>query len=309
MFSGLFKPQSPATAIGFGNGTVSAVSLQKAGRNRFGIRRAATTEIPDGLLIPSFDQSNISDADSFVRLLDGLAVDAGLGGQNKWSAALPAATARTAIITLDETPGSRTELNEVLDWKTETSFGVGASEMRVSRYPISSSDKGKTRYFATAVKLAVLEEYENAFDELGWKVGMIVPKAVGESNWFSRTAGDSLLISAQSDGFTALLMRNSEPVVVRSVTCAESELDDEIYRLLVYYQDRVAAGSADGRLSRLLVLGEGVDSKRVDAITSEAIGEVLNVLRPDDIGFEIPVNGLSFEDLAAPAGLATLKWR
>jgi hypothetical protein len=308
MFSGLIKPKCPSNAIGFGNGTVSAVSIIKAGRERFGIKRAATTQIPDGLLNSSFDESNISSQSEFVRLLEGLAVEAGLGGSKNWAVALPAVAARTAIITLDETPASKSELAEVLDWKTETAFGVPSSELRVSRYSISQSESGKNRYFAAAVKLSVLEEYEAAFESLGWKAGLITPKAVGESNWFARKLGDSLLISAQSDGFTALLMRNREPVVVRSVTCAESELDDEIYRLLVYYQDRVASGSAEGGLSRLLVLGEGVLTERVDAITSEAIGSVLKVMSPDDVGFEMPAGGLRFEDLAAPAGLATLNW-
>ncbi len=48
-----------------------------------------------------------------------------------------------------------------------------------------------------------------------------------------------MLISSQTDGFVALMMRRGEPTVVRSVTCAETESDDEIFRLLMFYRDRL----------------------------------------------------------------------
>ncbi len=308
MFGSLVRPNFPSAAIGFGNETVSAVSLQKEGRNRFGIKRAATSEIPDGVLIPSFDDINIPDEFELVNILQGLVTEGGLAGRKKWSAALPANSARTVIITLEETPASKTELNEVLDWKTETAFGVPAATLRVSRQKITPSVNGKARYFVTGLKLSVLDEYESIFSSMGWHVGLILPRAVGESSWFSRSSGDSLLISAQNDGFTALLVRDREPVVVRSVTCGETELDDEIYRLLVYYQDRVAREGGDGHLSRLMVLGDGLNKERVNLITAEAMGEPIGVVVPDDLGFNIPVGNLRFQDLAAPAGLATLGW-
>ncbi len=308
MFGSLIRPNFPSAAIGFGNGTISAVSLQKEGRSRFGIKRAATSEIPVGVLNPSFDELNIPDEYELINLLQALVTDGGLAGRKKWSAALPANSARTAILTLEEVPASKTELNEVLDWKTETAFGVPAATLRVSRQKITPSLNGKIRYFVTGLKLSVLDEFESVFSAMGWQVGLILPRALGESSWFARSSGDSLLISAQNDGFTALLVRDREPVVVRSVTCREAELDDEIYRLLVYYQDRVAMEGGDGHLSRLMVLGEGLNSERLNLITAEAMGEPVAVVIPEDLGFNIPVGSLRFQDLAAPAGLATLGW-
>ncbi len=308
MLGSLVNPAYPRTAIGFGNGTVTAVSLQKEGRDRFAIRRAATVDLPVEMLSPSFDYQNIPDEYALAHLLESLVIDAGLGGNKKWSAALPAATARTAIITLDASPASRSELEDVLDWKSETVFGVSAEELRVTRIRISPAASGNARYFCSAVHLGVLAEYERVFTSLGWQAGLILPRVVGESNWFVHSVGDSLLISTQNDGFTALLLRNREPIVVRSVTCSESEIDDEIYRLLMYYQDRVAHNGGDGRLSRLMVLGDPLDKERLYEITAEAVGSELQVVRPNDLGFEIPANNLSFDDLAAPAGLASLAW-
>ncbi|NNE68241.1 MAG: hypothetical protein HKN33_16880 [Pyrinomonadaceae bacterium] len=305
MFGALLNPNYPKAAIGFGSGNVSAVSLSRQGRGRFGVRSAATIAVGEEILSPSFDSPNVLDHFGLLAVLDRLVTDAGLASQKKWSVTLPSASTRTSIITLDDAPASRSELEDVLDWKCENTFGGSSSELSVTRFKISPASDSRPRYFASAVQYTVLDEYEAVFEELGWQAGLILPRPLGESNWFSRVPGDSLLISTQENGFTALLMRDKEPVVVRSVTCQRSEIDDEVYRLLIYYQDRFATGG-EGHLSKLLVLGAGIDRERISEITREATGNVLHIATPEDLGFEIPAGNLSFEDLAAPAGLASL---
>ena len=97
-------------------------------------------------------------------------------------------------------------------------FRRTSGEMRISRRKIKPDANGKSRYFATAVKLSVIDEYETMFETLGWQAGLILPRAVSEANWLvdSKNKDDSLLISSQTDGFTALLLRGDEPTVVRS---------------------------------------------------------------------------------------------
>jgi hypothetical protein len=212
-------------------------------------------------------------------------------------------------LTLDTEPASASELAEVLDWKSEQVFGASAGEMRISRQKISADRDGKARYFATAVKLSVIDEYETLFETQGWQAGLILPRAVSESNWLTadkKDKSDSLLISSQTDGFTALLMRGDEPAVVRTVTCTESERDDEIYRLLMFYRDRIADNNSNNLLEKLLVVGRDFVPAKIREISAEALGTALNILRPEDVGLNLPSNSLSFDDIAAPAGLAAL---
>jgi hypothetical protein len=117
-------------------------------------------------------------------------------------------------------------------------------------------------------------------------------------------ATDSMLISETNDGFTAMLIRGQEPAVVRSVTCTPAEVGDEIYRLVMFYNDRVASGG--GTLDRLLVLGHEMTPDSVQSIASEALGRDIRVLSSADVGLDIPATNLNFSDLAAPAGLAAL---
>jgi hypothetical protein len=221
---------------------------------------------------------------------------------------LPSNTARSAILTLDSEPASANELSEILDWKSEQVFGATSGEMRISRQKITADRDGKARYFATAVKLSVIDEYETLFETQGWKAGLILPRAVSESNWLidRQNKTDSLLISSQNDGFTALLMRGEEPVVVRTVICSESEREDEIFRLLMFYRDRLAQEQSESPLDNLLVIGRDLVPEKIREISNDALGKALNILRPEDIGLYIPSSSLRFDDIAAPAGLAAL---
>ena len=309
MLENLTQPNYPRAALGLEQTSVTALALQKEGRGRFGIRQAATVELPANLLVPNFIERNISSADEMLVLLEEAVTNAGLLKQKRWSVSLPSNTARTAILTLETEPASKNELEEILDWKSEQTFGVSSGEMRISRRKIKADKTSKARYFATAVKLSVIDEYETLFERLGWRAGLIMPRAVSEANWLvdAKSKSDSLLISSQSDGFVALLLRGDEPNVVRSVTCTESETDDEIYRLLMFYRDRFGDAN-ENSLEKLLVVGRNFAPARLKEIADEALGKTLAILRPEDVGLSMPEQSFSFDDLAAPAGLAALGW-
>ena len=97
--------------------------------------------------------------------------------------------------------------------------------------------------------------------------------------------------------------------MVRTVTCTESERDDEIYRLLMFYHDRFAAGGTGGLLERILLVGRGLVPAKIREISAEALGNELQVLRPEEVGLNMPASAINFDDVAAPAGLAALGWR
>ncbi len=309
MFSKLTTPNYPNAALGIEEGRITAVSLQGQGRGSFSVRAASTVDLPAGLLKPNFLDQNITSGFEFSSSLREAAESAGLLKQKRWSIALPSSTARTAILVLDSEPASKQETEEILDWKAEQNFGAPATALRLAMEKISPDPSGRSRYFATAVMLSVIDEYETQFESLGWKAGLILPRAVGEANWLTDRSSDSLLISETSDGFTGLLLRSGEPAVVRSVTCSTSEMDDEIYRLLMFYNDRFGGEHGNSLLQRLLVIGKNFVPAKVQTIATEALGRALNVLSPEDVGLTLPGGGLSFNDLAAPAGLAALGFK
>jgi hypothetical protein len=121
-------------------------------------------------------------------------------------------------------------------------------------------------------------------------------------------SGDALLLSASEDGFTAIIFREKSPLILRSVNCAASEREDELYRLLMFYRDRRSAEEPENgtRLTRLMVVG--LNGERATEIVNETTGGNLRPLVADDLGLSLPTHDLSFDAIAAPAGLAALSF-
>jgi hypothetical protein len=307
----LIDPWYPATAVGLEKGVASVIQLERVKGSTCRLRRAATFNIADALLRPSFDEVNIEDPRQLASVLSELATSAGLLKQKRWSLSLPEATARTQVLTIETQPQSSSELQEILKWKIERGFGAPMEELSISRERLQKDAQGRDRYLVIGIRKAILAEYERLLDALGWRAGLILPRHLGESQWLVRngSVGDSLLLSGSSQGFTGVFFRDKHPLIVRTVECTSDEFEDEFYRLLLFYRDRSAPEEPQGSgLLRLMVVGEGITKERAGEIVKETTGDDVRSLRAEDLGLQLPNRDFSFDSIAAPAGLATMSW-
>ena len=310
MLSKLLKPRFPSSAVGIEKGAASIVQLDRS-RGGFVIKRASSVNLPPDLIRATFDESNITDPSELVAVLSDLMTSAGLLRQRKWSVALPEASTKAAILTLEGAAGSRSEVEEVFEWKTERAFGAPFNELRIAREQLPPNEQKQARYLVTGVRLDVLAEYEAVFGALRWQTGLILPRHAGEEQWLRNGQhGDGLLLTTHNDGFTAVLMRRNQPVTLRSVVCDKDECDDELHRLLLFYRDRAGSAAAEEAptVNRLLVLGSLLDKQRVADVIRETLGVSLRPLDATDVRLTIPAGDIPFDLLAAPAGLARLAW-
>ena len=271
------------------------------------VKRAATVALPESLIRPSFDEPNITDSNELVSALGSLATSAGLMRQKRWSVTLPDAASRSMIITLESKPSSGAELEEVLRWKMERGFGEALEELSISRERLPQDAEGRERYLAVATRAGIVQEFEDVLAALGWRAGLILPRHMGEAQWLTMNGAqdDSLLISSSQTGFTALVFRGKQPLIIRSIECEAAECEDELFRLLLYYRDR--RGVQDGGLlNRVLVLGDMFSKQRVYEILNETLETDVRPLDADDVGLHQLSPELNFDTIAAPAGLATL---
>jgi hypothetical protein len=298
--------------MGFEKGLATMVQLDHGRGGSSSLRRAATVALPESLIHPSFDEPNISDPTELSAALTDLATSAGLLQQKRWSVALPETTSRTLIVTLETEPASQAELEEVLTWKMERGFGASLDELSISRERLPADSQGRERYLVIATHAAILAEYESVMHALGWRAGLIVPRHIGEGQWLTMNGapGDALLLSSSEKGFTAVVFRGKQPLIVRTVTCDPHECEDELYRLLLFYRDRRGGEAEAGqRLARVLVVGDLLSKDRTCEIVNETLGADLRSLEAEDLGLQLATRKLSFDAIAAPAGLATLSWQ
>ena len=288
------------------------VQLEGGRGKSFALRRAASIALPEALISPGFEEQNIADRAELAEALNELATSAGLLRQRKLSVALPEASARALILTPESQVASKGELEEILNWKMERGFGAPVDEVSISRQRLAKDRQGRDRYLAIGVRNSVLAEYESVFHSLGWRAGMVLPRHFGEARWLVRNGkgGDSLLVTAHDAGFTAAVFRDHQPLILRSVVCAEDEREDEFYRLLLFYRDRqtVESDNDSERIAHLLVVGTGFSKQRASEIADETLGGHVHTLAPADVGLQLPASELSFDAIAGAAGLATMHW-
>jgi hypothetical protein len=313
VFSKLVNPWYPSTALGFEKGLATMVQLERGRRGASSLRRAATVALPESLIRPSFDEPNISDPAEMKAALTELARSAGLLQQKRWSVALPEAASRSLILTLESPAPSGSELEEVLRWKMERGFAFSLEDLAISRERLTADPQGRDRYLVVATHAAILQEYEDLLHSLGWRAGLILPRHIGEGRWLTLNGSkdDALLLSSSEQGFTAVVFRGKQPLIIRTVMCDPDECEDELYRLLLFYRDRRSGeGERIGQaLSRLLIVGEMLNKGRACAIVNETLEADLRSLGAEDLGLQLSTRELEFDAIAAPAGLATFSWQ
>jgi hypothetical protein len=195
----------------------------------------------------------------------------------------------------------------------ERGFAFSLDELAISRERLSADQQGRERYLVVATHSAILQEYEDLLHSLGWRAGLILPRHIGEGQWLTLNGskGDALLLSSSEHGFTAVVFRGKQPLIIRTVVCDPDECEDELYRLLLFYRDRRGGDTErmGQTLSRLLIVGETLSKDKACAIVNETLGADLRALNADDLGLHLSTRELKFDAIAAPAGLATFSWQ
>jgi Tfp pilus assembly PilM family ATPase len=309
LWNALTSPVLPRTALAVTESHLALVELLRRGGG-FEPRRLAVQRLPEGLVRASLAEPNIADEAAFADHLTQTAAQAQLKGRIKLSVTLPEGSARSFVVTLDQEPASRAELEQMLDWKIGRSLGQAGgktAEMRVTHQRLSKLD-GHSRWLAAAVQENVIGQYERVFRQLGWQAGAILPQHLGEAQWLVRAglppAEDQALVSVHAHGFTAVIVRGAEPLLVREVACEPHEREDEFYRLMVFYRDRLHPAQP---ISRLLVIGSHDEQQSFWRTLASALETNPHKLTPQHLGLNVEATA-PFTKFAAAAGLATLAW-
>lgn len=301
-------PPTPNVAAGFVDDNFAVVDVRR-GRRGFSLASSAVTQLPVGLITPSFESLNIQDTVELAGVITQTAEAAGLLNKKRWSVAVPDATARTLVVALETKPSNARELNEVIEWKLERLVTVPPAELRTSRQKLRSV-AGEDHYLITVARNEVLLQYESVFADLGWKAGLILPRHMGEAQWlmWDDSAGDKMLVTANQSGFTSLIVRNGEPALVRTFVCERDAIPDELHRFALYYRDRLGNGAAASTLTQMLVLG-GIDQAEARRAVTDALESEPRTLDPAEFGIDLKGELIRFDHLAGAAGLASIAWQ
>jgi hypothetical protein len=303
-----FEPHIPHIGAGFIGDCFVVVDMQKK-RGSLAIAANAYTVLPPDLICAGFDSPNITDQRALAEIIAQTAEGAGLANRKKWSVTLPQGVTRTVVVSIEGNPTSRKEIDEILAWKVERALGISMSGLRIARGRLPGSPGGQ-RYLVTVSPEDVLAEYERVFQSIGWQVGLLLPKLLGEAEWIlgGSAACDKLLISAHPGGFTSMIVRGAQPLLIRTHDSVQS-FADEIYRVVLFYMDKFSADSeVHAGLEQLMVIGDADRNQVMQAVT-DATGSAPHLLTPGDLGLDLQGQPISFDSIAAASGPAILAWK
>jgi Tfp pilus assembly PilM family ATPase len=304
----LTAPSLPGTSLEISETHLAMITLRSRGRE-FEARNLGVVRLPAGLVRSSFTEPNIADEPAMVEVLRKTATQAGMNRVKKLGATLPAGSARSLVISLDNTPASRAELAQMMEWKVERGLGHKFGDLRVS-YRRLRDFNGRSQWIASAVFERVVDQYERIFKALDWQIGLISPQHMGEAQWLMRSKmeEDQVVVSLNERGFDAVIVRGDEPILVREVNCPPEERENEFYRLMVFYRDRLSPENAPVALNRMLTIGKPEEQLRFREVLTSALEQSAISLNPQLLGLRVDPNA-PFHHFAAAGGLATMAWR
>src|SRR5262249_45669493 len=191
----------------------------------------------------------------------------------------------------------------MIEWKAERGLGQKFDALRVN-YTRLKNFNGRPQYLVSGATEPVISQYERIFKQLGWQSGMITPQHIGEAQWLIRQGleDDQVVISVNDHGFAAVIVRGKEPLLVREGECAPEERENEFYRLLVFYRDRLAPVGEDASLNRVLTIGPAPEQRRYRDVVASAMERHVVALDPQQIGLRVDPNA-PFNYFAAAGGL------
>lgn len=306
-FNYVTAPRLPRTSLSISETHLALITLKRSGGD-FEPRNLGVSRLPAGVVRASFTEPNIADEAVLIEHLSKTASRSGMGAVKALSVSLPSGSARSIVVALESRPDSRAELEQVIEWKTERGLGQKFVDLRVN-YTRLSDLGGRPQYLVSATTERVIAQYERIFGRLGWHAGMIAPQHIGEAQWLMRQdlEDDQVVVSINERGFDAVIVRGKEPLMVREVECPPEERENEFYRLMVFYRDRLALEGADRPLNRALMLGPAFEQRLFRNVLASAIERQVVALEPRQIGLRVDPNA-PLSHFAAAGGLATLAW-
>jgi type IV pilus assembly protein PilM len=223
-----------------------ASSQDRASLDTFSVRA-----LPAGAVTPSLMPQNVSNGAALRQAIEG-AMAAVSPRQRDVAVVLPDAAVPVVLMDFESLPEREQDAAPLVRFRLKKLLPFDAERALIS-YQASRSVTGVRVVVAVAMS-AVVEEYEAAFRDVGFNPGVVLPSIVAALGAVD-AAQPTLVIKVDVATTSVAIADQGELLLVRTVangssTVTPEELADDVYPLLVFFQDTYAA-----RIQRVLVGG------------------------------------------------------
>ena len=253
----------PRRSLKLGPRQATWAELSKDWRGRPHVRYRVV-DLPQGLLMPSPVEPNVTDVDALkahLRVLIGLP-EGQSPSQRPIVLVLPDLCVRTMLLKLDTLPSRPSERDALIRWRLEKEAAFPVAGARVV-----SQVSGPQTVLVTMTGEPVLRQYETVCDELG-----LAPVRVETTSFAleplvrASSHGDEPTgcVNLLDDGFTLVIRHAGHPVFVRTKIQSPQVLEDLAASLALYEDSHPGAP-----LRCLSLVGEGPESDLAPVFSKE----------------------------------------
>jgi hypothetical protein len=194
----------PDAVFELGSGHLSGLRVASRGqapRGRF------ILSLRTGVLAPSFDRPNVTEASAVRSAIEQGKNSLGLGG-GIVSLLIPEPCVRIFILTLESVPASEAERDAFIRWRVGKQMPILPEDLRVV-YDISPGAPPSKVIVSTA-RDAVIREYEGLFESAGLHVGTVTVPSLSLVNLVGGSPGrNGVLLNVESDSLSFLAIMDS----------------------------------------------------------------------------------------------------
>lgn len=238
----LVEPDYPEVAVEVRPRGIAAVRLAREGRQTT-LGAAAVVDLPEGALDVTLARSNIADPEAFRSALGGALERAGALSGGPVSLVLPDPAVRLVLVDGAGLKNRRADAEETIRFRLHKAlpFDVRAARLAWDRRP-------RVGRVLVAVALEeVVRSYEEALESLGFYPGLVEASSPALTSLEESGAGDRLLVNWDDGYVSFLLVRDGEPILVRTLpgVAEASGVARQATSTLQFYRDRLGGGHLD----------------------------------------------------------------
>lgn len=253
----------------------------RAGDSGHMVEVCSARELAPGSVVPDLVESNLREARAVKEAIQETLGAVG-GRSGDVVAVLPDAAVRVALLDFETLPSAREEAEGVVRFRLKKSLPFDVEKARVS-YHVQDAG-GSVRVVAAVVLTTVLEDYENAFREVGYNAGIVMPSMLAALG--AADGGRPTLIVKVDARTTSIAIIDKDKLLLlrtlentRGVTISGDQLAEEVYPSVVFFQDTYHLN-----IERIYVAGLADTSAAAPALRAQTGAEVQELVRPSQLG-------------------------
>jgi Tfp pilus assembly PilM family ATPase len=289
MIRGLLAPSPPTVAVEIAPRRVSAAVLSlQAGR--LVVTAHAAESIPDGVITPLFNASNISESQVVTAALRRTFERIG-GAPRQIALGIPDSVAKVSLLRFEKVPPRAQDFDQLVRWQMRKSAPFRMEDAQLTYMPGIVLAEGGREFVVVVARRDIVREYESIIEAAGSQAGIVDLSTFNVINTVLAGAdtphGDWLLVHVKPEYASVAIVRGADLVFFRNRSNeGEGSLADLVHQTAMYYEDRLGGGG----FARVVLAGAGLlagdrghglqNAERVRRTLQERLGTDVEAIDP-----------------------------